>query len=30
MHLEALVEVLPEELHNTIIELVGACGTQST
>ncbi|XP_016934887.3 general odorant-binding protein 69a isoform X1 [Drosophila suzukii] len=28
MHLEALVEVLPEELHNTIIELVGACGTK--
>ncbi|XP_037720983.1 general odorant-binding protein 69a isoform X2 [Drosophila subpulchrella] len=28
MHLESLVEVLPEEIHDTIIGLVGACGTK--
>ncbi|EDV51554.1 Odorant-binding protein 69a [Drosophila erecta] len=28
MHLEALLEVLPEEIHKTINGLVGACGTQ--
>ncbi|XP_043646633.1 general odorant-binding protein 69a [Drosophila teissieri] len=28
MHLEALMEVLPEEIHKTINELVGACGTK--
>ncbi|XP_039487190.1 general odorant-binding protein 69a isoform X1 [Drosophila santomea] len=28
MHLEALLEVLPEEIHKTINGLVGACGTK--
>nr|XP_017006457.1 general odorant-binding protein 69a [Drosophila takahashii] len=28
MHLESLLEVLPEEIHQTIIGLVGACGTK--
>lgn len=29
MHLEALLEVLPEEIHKTINGLVSSCGTQS-
>ncbi|XP_016992141.1 general odorant-binding protein 69a isoform X2 [Drosophila rhopaloa] len=28
VHLESLLEVLPEQIHNTINGLVSACGTQ--